>query len=472
MKKYPQSALSCLLAGLIVVLPSAVRADETGVEAVPPYGPVVDESADLLKVPAGLSGRDGFVVAKQPPRITFSTFTGLPTLRDTKKKGGLWSLWGEGVRAANGKFYVGVGNHRGRDANCYLYEYDPATHAHRQVVDVARLIGQKDGEWGQGKLHGRLDEMPDGWIYFATYWGEHPDRLPLDEQLKIGGRLVRYNTRTGETEDLGAPYPGESWPMHATDTARGIFHAIGLWGGYLAYDVFTGKKIFCGQLPGDITWDGRDTLIDEKTGFCYGSEMHTRRLVGFDPARAAFFHTKASVPRHPVAGKESRPWIRSYTRRRLRDGSFICQTYDGVMFKFFPDEERTELMGTNWGDGLYATSMALSPDDHYLYYTVGAHGSTWNAGSPIIQLDLRTNAKKVLAFLHPYYQEKHGYVFGGSYSVCADSKATGLLITWNGRFRKSDETGESFGHLSFMHLAIPAAERTDPPAGQARTVAK
>ncbi|MDL1892165.1 hypothetical protein FBQ87_04650 [Sphingobacteriales bacterium CHB3] len=138
MKKYPQSALSCLLAGLIVVLPSAVRADETGVEAVPPYGPVVDESADLLKVPAGLSGRDGFVVAKQPPRITFSTFTGLPTLRDTKKKGGLWSLWGEGVRAANGKFYVGVGNHRGRDANCYLYEYDPATHAHRQSVRSAR----------------------------------------------------------------------------------------------------------------------------------------------------------------------------------------------------------------------------------------------------------------------------------------------------------------------------------------------
>jgi hypothetical protein len=129
-------------------------------------------------------------------------------------------------------------------------------------------------------------------------------------------------------------------------------------------------------------------------------------------------------------------------------------------------------MGTNWGDGLYATSMALSPDDHYLYYTVGAHGSTWNAGSPIIQLDLRTNTKKVLAFLHPFYQEKHGYVFGGSYSVCADSKATSLLITWNGRFRKSDETGESFGHLSFMHLAIPAVERRDPPAGQARTVAK
>lgn len=255
------------------------------------------------------------------------------------------------------------------------------------------------------------------------------------------------------------PLPGDSFPMHATDTRRGIFHGLGLYGGYVAYDVVKRRALYSGPLPGDVTWDLRCTLIDPKTGKCYGSEIHTRRIVGYDPATNRFFHTKATIPDHPRPENEKRSHIRSYTPRRLQDGSFIAQTYEGVMFKFWPDEEKTEFIGLNWNDGLYATSIALSPDDRFIYYTVGAHGSTWEAGSPIIQMDTKSYQRKVLAFLHPYFQDKHGYVFGGSYSVLIDSKGANLLIAWNGRFRQAEETGESFGHPSFMYLEIPADER-------------
>lgn len=429
------------------------------VEAVPPRPAWTDQDGALLVPPERLAGSKAFTIAAVPPKITLSTVTGLPELRDLDKKGGLWSLWGEGVVAGNGKYYSALGNHRGIDGNCYLYEYDPVTHAHRQVLDVATFLKLKPGEFGHGKLHGRLDEMPDGWIYFATYWGTHPHNAAQAVRDHVGGRLLAYSTRSGEARDLGMPIPGDSYPMHASDTRRGIFYGLGLWGNWLAYDVRANRSIYAGPLPGDVTWDGRCTLVDDKTGKVYGCTMNSLQIVEYDPALNRFRHTAAYVPKHPRPPANAKPWIRSYTRRRLNDGSFIVQTYDGIMFKFFPDEERIETIGFNWEDGLYATSIALSPHDRYIYYTVGAHGSTWGAGSPIIQMDTRTYARKVIAFLHPFYQEKHGYVFGGSYSTCIDAAGGTLLLTWNGRYRNADEEGESFGHPTFMQIDIPASER-------------
>ena len=130
------------------------------------------------------------------------------------------------------------------------------------------------------------------------------------------------------------------------------------------------------------------------------------------------------------------------------------------MFKFFPDQQRTEYIGLNWVEGLYSTSMALSPGRRYVYYTVGAHGKTWQFGSPIIQMDTTTYAKKVIAFLHPFFHKKCGYSFGGSYSVRLDRKGERLLMFWNGRFRDSPE-GESFGHPAFLHVEIPVSERIE-----------
>ncbi len=80
-------------------------------------------------------------------------------------------------------------------------------------------------------------------------------------------------------------------------------------------------------------------------------------------------------------------------------------------------------------------------------------------------MDTQTCARKVLAFLHPYYQSKCGYVFGGSYSVSLDEKGGKLLIFWNGWFRSPEEKDDSFGHPKFMCLEIPLVERDiAPPA--------
>lgn len=446
---------------IVSLLHAAVlRAEENAHAPWAEIAPTSDQDAGMLDAPAEIAGRSDFAIARHPPRMTFSTMTGLPEL--TKETGGQWCSWGEGIVASNGKYYVGIGDHRGVDANCFLYEYDPATHRQRQVVDMARLIGQKPGDYGHGKLHGRLDEMPDGWLYFATYWGLHPNHLPPEKRNSIGGRLARYNVKTDTAEDLGMPLLGDSFPMHATDTRRGIFHGVGLLGGYLAWDIRKREAVYNGMLPGDMTWDGRCTMVDPKTGICWGSERSSRRITGYDPSANKFFHTNAEIPRHPVAGREERPYIRSYTRHRIMDGSFICQTYDGVVFKFFPDELRTEFIGLNWIDGYYSTSMAVSPHGRYVYYTIGAHGQTWQFGSPVIQMNTETYEKKVIAFLHPFYSEKYGYVFGGCYSCCLDETGSKLLMFWNGRFRSPETEGDSFGHPTFLVIEIPPEERPEP----------
>ena len=53
------------------------------------------------------------------------------------------------------------------------------------------------------------------------------------------------------------------------------------------------------------------------------------------------------------------------------------------------------------------TSLDVDPTGRYLYYVPGAHGDAEKDGSPVVQFDVRTRSKKVIAFLHPSYRKKY-----------------------------------------------------------------
>jgi len=448
--------LTAFLALLAVVNPPK--------EPPQPAGVRIDQSDAFLVPPPKLKDAADFVVAKRPPKILFCPVESLPPLPEGK---GLWSSWGQGILASNGKYYVGVGNHLGVDGNALLYEFDPQTGRQRVVLNLAEVLGLRPGEWGHGKLHGRLDELDDGRLVFATYWGEHPgENIRPEARRQIGGRLLTYNIHTGRVEDLGMPLGGDAWPMHATDTKRKRFFAIGVYSNFLVYDLAERRCLYAGTLPPGVDWDERVTLVDEATGACYGSDSSS--IFRFDPRAGVFCIKPGLMPRHPWTGQPTRP-IRCYTRRRCKDGAFYVQTYDGVLFRFYPDRWCVEPIGLNWGQGTYSPAMALSPDERYLYYSVDAHGNAFVHGSPVVQYDLQTNSRKVIAFLHPYYAEKYGYVFGGSYSIAISPDASKLVICWNGRFRAPGDQGESFGQPSFMVIHIPACERGASPSGSPRS---
>ena len=83
------------------------------------------------------------------------------------------------------------------------------------------------------------------------------------------------------------------------------------------------------------------------------------------------------------------------------------------------------------GTQSYIASLDADPTGRYLYYIPGAHGGSDQDGTPVVQFDVQTKQKKVLAFLHPFYQEKYGAALRGTYSLAVDPKGDKLYISWN-----------------------------------------
>ena len=98
------------------------------------------------------------------------------------------------------------------------------------------------------------------------------------------------------------------------------------------------------------------------------------------------------------------------------------------------------------GCTIRATTSAASPS--------GAHGSGDRDGTPVVQFDVKKNQKKVIAFLHPFYQEKYGATLKGTYATAVDPAGDKLYITWN--ISRGSKAWDCCG-LTVIH--IPASER-------------
>ena len=73
----------------------------------------------------------------------------------------------------------------------------------------------------------------------------------------------------------------------------------------------------------------------------------------------------------------------------------------------------------------------------------------------MVQFDVKTGKRKVLAFLHPFYKNKYGCALKGTYSLAVDPKGDKLYITWNAN-RAARKAWDSVA-LTIVH--IPEGER-------------
>ena len=71
-----------------------------------------------------------------------------------------------------------------------------------------------------------------------------------------------------------------------------------------------------------------------------------------------------------------------------------------------------------------------------------------------MQFDTKTRTRKVIAFLHPFYEQKYGLVCRGTYAVCCDPAGDKLYVTWN--VNRGSRAWDSCG-VTAIH--IPASER-------------
>jgi len=311
------------------------------------------------------------------------------------------------------------------------------------------------GWYTPGKVHSRLDMGADGNIYFSTHRGS--TKTTTDKFHYEGDWIIRVDPKTAKPEIVAhGPVAKHCIPCSAFDAERMIFYGGTAPGvpkegdgvHFLAFDV-KGKKTLCDVQNGPA----RYMILAKSTGKVYwtpGKEDGVGNVVCWDPAKGG-----EPYPIKAVLG------LRSATQE-TKDGKVYTiaksnkKGGEGVLFSFDTKTEAAEELGpAAVASNEYVASIDVDPTGRYLYYIPGAHGGGHRDGSPIVQYDIKTKTRKVLAFVAPFYKAKYGATPVGTYSTAIDPAGDKLYVTWNvdrGESRSWDCT-------ALMVIHIPASER-------------
>jgi hypothetical protein len=403
--------------------------------------------SDLLEPPAGAPA---IPVAGEAPQVYVRSFSDLPD----GGKGTLWSSWGDGRLASNGKYYLAIGNHLDLKAGrgeSRVYAFDPPTKALRLVVNVRDTIA--DPKLAGGKIHSRIEEAADGGLYFATYWGKVPKETDWEAGFR-GSVLLRFDPTTGKVESLGVPVPKQGLPASIIDRRRGLLYFYAVYSGDLiVYDMAARSVSYRGA--GEEQLGSRAFMLDLDGNVYFSTSQG--RLARYDPETSKVAVTKARLP-----GADARRGnaLRAATGADSR-GVIYGMTQGGTVFAFDPQRETVTDLGANLGErGDYTAVMVLSPDERYVYYAPGAHGSGAKMGVPIVQYQVANRRRKVLAFLGPVLRERYRYNMGGTYNMQISADGATLFATFNGApFEPEAKRQKAFGLPSLVVIDIPKSER-------------
>jgi hypothetical protein len=399
----------------------------------------------LLKAPAGVTG--DFDIARTPPAIDFAVFP------NQWEGGRLWSSWGDSLFARDGKFYASVGNHAAPHGTAYVYAIDQKAKTMRLIVDYNKSAGLSDDEtkYTPGKIHGALVQAKDGGIYFFGYRGSV--RKTGKETGYKGDWLLRYDPATGKTTNLGIAVPFHSVPVLAYVATTNSLYGLTVPGKtasdeafhFARFDLDKRKLVLNQPLKGRglraiiVANDGRAWFDNGDGG-----------LDHYDPKSNKVQKTTIKVPGDGVLRAASRP---------DKTGIAYCLSKDGVVFSFNTRTEKiAEIKKAFVAGRLYIATCRLDPSGRYLYYLPGAHGKSSQTGTPVIQLDVKTGRRKVIAFLNEYVRKTKNYNLGGTYGIALNADGSQLCINFNGS-KLPLKRQPDFGLCATVVVHIPRSER-------------
>jgi len=400
------------------------------------------ESKHLLKPQPGLKA--DVKIAKTPPRVELlyypqQTYPGHP-----------WSVWGDGL-AVGTKYYSAIGDHLAPQGDAFVFEYDTQTRQFRTLSSTSKVINLPEGHYMPGKIHSRIDQGKDGWLYYSTHRGS--TRVTTDEYHYKGDWILRTHPVSGKTEIVvKGPVPKACIPTSVLDPDRMIFYGGTSAGDrtdktvtFFAYDIARRKVLHTatGGPP-------RYLIFARSTGRVYYMNGVTGKLMRYDPA--------TGKPPQAIPGSIG---LRAATQE-MPDGSvYTVGKTDGHLWKFDTKTEAiTDLGELAAASQTYTTTIDADPTGRYLYYVPGAHGGSQKDGTPVIQFDTKKRSRKVIAFLQPILQKQFGYVTLGTFGSAVSPDGSKLFITWNGNRSGADKRGRfPFDTCALTVIHIPKSER-------------
>jgi hypothetical protein len=400
---------------------------------------VVTETAPLLLQP-GANLRDGVDIARTPPVVDFAFYP------EQNYPGNPWSHRSDGIVVGD-RYYSSSNDHLAPRGTAHLWEYDAVKKQFRLLCDTTRFLESvkafpADMNYRPGEMQSRIDLGSDGWLYYATDRGS--PTVTHDGNGYRGEWVLRTDPRSLQTEIVATfPIAKHTIPCTVLDPQRLV-----LYGGtapgkdaanqkiqFFALDVRTGKLLIQAD-------DGpyRTLIFSASTGnvFWQGKayEPATNRIVAADV-----------------------PDVRSASRETSQGIVYGTSARSAELWAFDVKARRVKVLGSGAVAAQeYIASIEASPKGRYLYYVPGAHGGAAADGTPVVQYDLHTGRRKVLAFLHRLFWDKYGYALDGSFGSALDEKGERLFISWDG-WRRGQPRGWESAALTVLH--IPAAERAE-----------
>lgn len=348
-----------------------------------------------------------------------------PTLTEIKHTWfpGANSIWGATGRDDQGHIWLGVSG-KG-ETPPHLIEYDPELGSlidHGDAVSALRKLGiSRNGEQ-QGKIHSKIIQMDDGWLYFSSMdeTGENPDgsQLPL-----WGSHLWRYSPNADRWEHLFSAPEG----LVAISGVGRWVYALGYWGHVLyQYDTHNGttKRVIVGSEGGHISRN----LIADKNGHVYVPRVKNINLIlqlDKKPARAdrlllvtlVEYDQHLNIVQttkldHYIAKGKPRTSHGITSLSYLADGAIIFGTHVGYLYKISPSEmgaaEVTELGWLHPNGESY--NPVLFPLDGQRY--VAGIAKRRGKDHQLFMYDLEQNESQLIDLAIPDYQ--HLLLYGSN----------------------------------------------------------
>ena len=466
-----------------------------------------------------------FVVAATPPKVDLYFHGDLGPNAGSRR---LWSSWGDLCVATHGKVYVSIGDHgddKGGDARCFVHCFDPKTKRLTRVVDMNQVVPPKEGRVSWSKIHAGLHEGADGNIYFTCTLNDSrnagkPD-FHWDETLS-GGQLYQYDPTTGKTTAYLSLPAARNASVSLFDQRRNRWWC-NLEGGNL-----TEERLWGVELETKLVYEAPRGTMAKRRAFALANDGsvffnsdgpatkqfqmdEAARAVALSEAKAKWAAERAAWNKRVAEAKErgekppplpkappALPPLEAPTEsgRILKWDATLNQVVDvnirlagspgmhvnptressdgyiyGVLwntaqlFRLSVKDNSLTTLGLPWSahsDTIHV--IELSHDERFLYYLPGGHGGARLIGTPIIQYEIATGRRKVLAFLGPAFAKACEYTPAGTYGIGLSADDGTLYVNFNGspsaRFLPPGKTDAGgFGLTSFAVIEIPESER-------------